>query len=58
VHTALSETNEDGVRRGGVDGEAPCAASGQGELDGPRVACLVESSEGITGCGVEARHLG
>jgi hypothetical protein len=58
AHTAVEETDEDGVGIAGVNGEAPRAASGQGELDRPRLACFVESSEGIAGCGVEARHLG
>ena len=57
AHTALAETDEDGVGVGRVDCEALRAASRQGELNRPRFARLVESGEAVAGCGVEAPHL-
>ena len=56
AHTTLAVTDEDRVRVAWVDSEALRAASGQGDLNRPRLAGLVESGEAVAGCGIEARH--
>jgi len=56
ARTALAVTDEDRVRVARVDSEALRAASGQGDLNRPRLARFVESGEAVAGCGVEACH--